>query len=335
MYYNIYIVFHSRRIDVLQTKEFKTFEQQISGLETRKLKFKNKTRAIKILSKYNYFDVINGFESILLNKSSPQKEYKNVYFEDFIDLYRFDMELKKHTLFFIFDIESRLRTSISYHFAQVNCNCVAKTMNYTDPSFYQQPSTSDKYLSDKFKYFDLFKKLYKNKNKTYGTYIDELKDEKEYISQYTNPPFWVTIKGLPFGTLYFTFLFLKQTEKNNVLNDFNLKQSDEVVFTQSLYFVKELRNYCAHLELLTRLKQKRVTNINYYNDLSLYIKLSNGKTLNYMDALKNLKIYGNISTIKKCIILFYIKMLLKGRRKIAKKLLGKMGQQDIMKWIKL
>lgn len=48
------------------TKEFKTIEQQISVLEARKLKFKNKKKAANILSKYNYFDIINGFETILL-----------------------------------------------------------------------------------------------------------------------------------------------------------------------------------------------------------------------------------------------------------------------------
>lgn len=37
-----------------ETKEFKTIEQQINALDERKLKFKNKTKAREILSKYNY-----------------------------------------------------------------------------------------------------------------------------------------------------------------------------------------------------------------------------------------------------------------------------------------
>ena len=35
-----------------ETKEFKTIEQQINALDERKLKFKNKTKAREILSKY-------------------------------------------------------------------------------------------------------------------------------------------------------------------------------------------------------------------------------------------------------------------------------------------
>ena len=61
------------------TKEFKTVEQQIRGLEQRNLKFKNKRRAVEILYKYNYFDIINGFESILLKQGTSQKVYENVY----------------------------------------------------------------------------------------------------------------------------------------------------------------------------------------------------------------------------------------------------------------
>ena len=81
------------------TKEFKTLDEQIAILDSRHLKFKNKKKAKKLLGKYNYFDVINGFESILLKKNVPNKEYDNVYFEDFKDLFFFDMRLKKYTLF--------------------------------------------------------------------------------------------------------------------------------------------------------------------------------------------------------------------------------------------
>lgn len=58
------------------------------------MKFKNRKKAADVLRKYNYFDVINGFETILLKKNTAEKEYEGVYFEDFRDLYFFDMRLK-------------------------------------------------------------------------------------------------------------------------------------------------------------------------------------------------------------------------------------------------
>ena len=57
------------------TKDFRTIDEQIEGLEKRGLQFKNKKKAVDILKKYNYFDVINGFESILLKRNVGVKEY--------------------------------------------------------------------------------------------------------------------------------------------------------------------------------------------------------------------------------------------------------------------
>ena len=79
------------------TKEFKTIDEQINILSERGLKFKNKKKAADVLKRYNYFDVINGFESILLKKNVQNKEYENVYFEDFRDIFFFDMKLKKYS----------------------------------------------------------------------------------------------------------------------------------------------------------------------------------------------------------------------------------------------
>ena len=139
------------------TKEFKTIDEQIAILGSRHLKFKNKKKAAELLSRYNYFDVINGFESILLKKNVSNKEYDYIYFEDFRDLYFLDMKLKKFTLFKIFDIESRLRTSIAYNFAETYCNTPANTLNYLNPNYYNAPPVNDKNMTNRFNSFDLFR----------------------------------------------------------------------------------------------------------------------------------------------------------------------------------
>lgn len=318
------------------TKEFKTFEQQIHGLEARKLKFRNKKKSLETLQKYNYFDVINGFESILLNSGVTPKEYNGVYFEDFYDLFKFDMELKRQTLYKVFDIESQLRTSIAYHFASIHCSTIPTTMNYTKPCCYQAPSTTDTYLTKKFAHFDLFRtaQVDPRGRVTKPSYIDSLKKDKEYIKQYIEPPVWVVIKSLPLGSLYFTFLFLDNAVKSLVLQDFGFTISDTNIFEQSIYVLKEIRNDCAHLELVTRFKLKRNSKLNYFNDLTNFAGLS--KTpLNYKDVVKVIKIFGNINDIKWIIFKFYFKMCIKGRKGIAKKILGKMGRKDIISWIKL
>lgn len=318
------------------TKEFKTIEEQIVGLDGRGLKFKNKRKAAEVLKKYNYFDVINGFESILLKKNTAVKEYEGVYFEDFRDLYFFDMKLKKYTLFKIFDIESRLRTSIAYNFAEEYCNTVSDTMNYTNPAYYKAPSPSDKHMSNIFATFDLFRKtqLLPSGKVKKKSFIDELKNDRDYVGQYTDPPFWVVIKALPLGSLYYIFVFLNDTVKEKVLKDFGLELSDAPIFEQALFVLKEVRNQCAHLELITRFRLKRKVSLNNFNDITGRAGLSHDK-LNYLDVVKIFILFGSVSDIKSVIAVFYFKMLIKGRKKIAEKALAKMGRKNFRVWMKL
>ncbi len=244
------------------TKKFKTVREQISCLEKRKLKFKNKVNAEIILKKYNYFDVVNGFESLLLKVSKSNKEYENIWFEDFEKLFFFDMRLKETTLSKIFDIESRLRTSIAYNFAETYCKDISVTMNYTNPKYYKRPNKNDTHLINVLNNFDLFrmKPYYHNGNIKKKSFINELKKEKQYVRQYCKPPFWVTIKALPLGSLYYTFIFLDDTVKEKVLKDFGMDLVDAKAFEQALFVLKEMRNQCAHLELITRFKLKSKMN---------------------------------------------------------------------------
>jgi abortive infection bacteriophage resistance protein len=319
------------------TKDFKTVDEQISILLGRGLKFKNKKKAAKVLSQYNYFDVINGFESILLKKNVSKKEYENVYFEDFRDLFFFDMKLKKYTLFKIFDVEARLRTSIAYNFAATYCRTTADTLNYLNPAYYHAPVATDTNMTNRFNSFDLFRttQYWPNGHVKSRSFIDDLKRDKAYANQYTDPPFWVAIKALPLGSLYYTFVFLDDVVKEKVLRDFGLTLTDAKAFEQALFVLKEMRNQCAHLELITRFKMKRRRSaLNNFNDIRILAGLGRGD-LSYLDTLKILKTFGPILDIKRQIGNFYFKMFFKGRKRIADKALSKMGRKKLSVWMKL
>ena len=318
------------------TKEFKTIEKQIELLDSRHLKFRNKSKAKVILSKYNYFDIINGFESIFVINGRPTKEYEGVYFEDFCDCYNFDRKLKTATLIKILDIEARLKTSIAYHFAEAYCNTIPNTMNYTLSSFYQAPITTDTHLTNVFNTFELFRQTTYNPDGTIRrrSHISDLKNQKQYIAVYDKPPFWVTIKTLSFGALYYLFVFLPNNVKERVLADFGFKLSDAICFTQAVSILKEIRNQCAHLELITRFKLKQDPKLNNYYDIKAKAKLSR-RDLYFIDVVKILKLFGEIKTIKNTIRVFYYKSLFKFRKKIAIKILSKMGRKKLSVWMQL
>lgn len=161
-----------------------------------------------------------------------------------------------------------------------------------------------------------------------------MKNDRDYVGQYTEPPFWVVIKALPLGSLYYTFVFLDDTVKEKVLKDFGLELSDAALFEQALFVLKEVRNQCAHLELITRFRLKRKVSLNNLNDITVRAGLSHGK-LNYLDVVKIFILFGNVSDIKKVIATFYLKMLVKGRKKISDKALAMMGRKKFSVWMKL
>ncbi|MCR4900023.1 MAG: Abi family protein [Treponema sp.] len=110
-------------------KQFKTIDEQVLLLKSRNLVFNNESEAKNLLKKFNYFDIINGTENILLKTMNP-KIYDNVFFEDFYNIYKFDTEIRILTLKKIFEIEARLRTSLAHNFASQFCTQIQDTLNY-------------------------------------------------------------------------------------------------------------------------------------------------------------------------------------------------------------
>lgn len=144
----------------------------------------------------------------------------------------------------------------------------------------------------------------------------------------------MTIKALPLGSLYYTYVFLNNTVKEKVLRDFGMELADSAVFEQALFIIKEMRNQCAHLELITRFKIKGKLSLNYFNDIKAKAGLARGN-LFYIDVLKIFKLFGGITDIKREIVWFYFRMTLKRRKKIADKAISKMGRKKLSVWMKI
>lgn len=317
------------------TKEFKTLEEQVELLKSRGLRINNVDKAVEVLSKYNYFDIVNGFETLFL-KDKINKKYEGVYFDDLQMVYEFDMKIKLGVLQIIFDIESRLRTSIAYHFSGKYCTNKGCIMEYTNKDNYTKPPSTETYMYKKFKYFDLFQGRQLNRDGTEKkkSYIDKLKEYKPYIGKYKEPPFWVVIKALPLGSLYFLFTFLDVDVKTRVLADFGLEYKDCDAFIEALFVIKEARNDCAHLELVTRFRLKKVKGQMEYKNLVQTVNVSKGD-LNFMDVAKVLGWLGTNKRVKREILYFALRMKLRNRSSITNKLLAKMGRKNVYNWIKL
>ena len=57
-------------------KPFKTIEQQLDILRSRKLEIDDELAARNALSSYGYYEIVNGYKSFLLNSLSEEEKWK-------------------------------------------------------------------------------------------------------------------------------------------------------------------------------------------------------------------------------------------------------------------
>lgn len=81
------------------SKPFKTYRQQLNILRSRNLIIDNGSKAIDILKKEGYYNIINGYKEIFLDeplsKQMGMDYYKNgTTFNHIYALYDFDREIR-------------------------------------------------------------------------------------------------------------------------------------------------------------------------------------------------------------------------------------------------
>lgn len=394
-----------------QDKEFRNVYKQIRLLKERGVFFSNLKYTKCQLMEKSYFNLINGFETLLLDDpKNPPKKYSHTHFQDFLDLYEFDLKLSSMIFSKISEFETKLKTSIAYYFSKNHCSTLAENNNYIDINYYKIPGTTDgpaEYVNN-FTKHRLFKVYYFegrfrgtfngkvtfNGNKTvlqghfigrfgstpireitngkltiynnrqpailkqinaittdsnttmitelnirnvriYGlNYIDDCKIKFNYINEYKNPPFWVAIKPLMMNDLLVLMYGLDKRTFNEVLRNFNLKPNDREKFLNSIAILKELRNTCAHFELVNRFRTSSKLPINAHLIDELKLKtLRSQYVIKLYDTLKILDIYVDVSEIEKLLWEFYDHLSKTGRIHLATRLYDRMGNFNIYEWI--
>lgn len=122
-------------------KLFKSLDEQVDIQKKRNLNcFDDKMK--KDLLKYNYFNIINAFEDLLLDDLN-NKKYGSKSFYDFKRLYSLDRKLSKFLFENILAIENEVKTSIAYYFSESYCSLgESSILNYLDSSNYGGVNTS-------------------------------------------------------------------------------------------------------------------------------------------------------------------------------------------------
>jgi len=123
-------------------KDFKSLDEQIQTLLGRNLVISNIASAKNHLLTKNYFELINGFESLFIDQTNTSKTFlSGVTFDNFLNLYSFDKKLSSIIFNRIDRFENKLKASVSYRFSEYifSKNPNAPHDFYIDPNNYDNP----------------------------------------------------------------------------------------------------------------------------------------------------------------------------------------------------
>ena len=249
-------------------KTFKTIDEQIEILKSRNIIMDDYDKAYKILSKNNYYYLINGYKDLFIDIESKEEKYiKNTKLEEIYALYEFDKDIKINFLKYFLLIENEIDSYIAYEFSKVygHKNYLIPN-NFTNLNF--KNNLIDKFINDvnlEIQY------QYKNSNEMIVHYIDK----------YNYVPLWVLVRVLSFGKISRFYSLMKPKEQNNISKKYNLRINEFKIILHNLTLV---RNICAHDEKLYDIKMKsRISNNIYHKKLKIESK--NG---NYQYATRDL-----------------------------------------------
>ena len=214
--------------DNTYSKAFKTYEEQVSILQKRNLTISNPSYILSKLEHINYYRLSAYFEPFQYSRESENKNkfLDGKTFEDIIQLYYFDCELRKLIFEAIESIEIYFRTQITYYHAKEY-----GAFGYLNK---ENLETSQE-LFDK-----VIESIQDEKSRSQELFIKHFKDTYKT----TDLPIWAVVEVISFGTLSKMYTMLKTNEQKQVIQ--KLRGINKDVFKNWLHGLSVLRNVCAH-----------------------------------------------------------------------------------------
>ncbi|MEQ9286360.1 MAG: Abi family protein [Cyclobacteriaceae bacterium] len=209
------------------TKPALSIAQQVELLESRGVTVENKSKAENYLSNISYYR-LSAYLLPFQDRTFAGNRYNNgVTFDDILNLYLFDRELR----LLIFDIIERLevafRTQIIYQYS-----------NDYGAWWYEDP----KHFINNYHYSKNLARIDEEIERSNEVFI------KHYRNKYTSPqrpPAWMTFEVITMGLLSKVFRNLEITDaKKRIARHFKLPTP--YVLESWMHSITYVRNLCAH-----------------------------------------------------------------------------------------
>jgi abortive infection bacteriophage resistance protein len=235
-----------------------SINEQISKLQERGLEFPENINAGNYLSNISYYR-LRAYTYPFQDNNNPDHPFiKKVSFEDIINLYVFDRQLRLLIFNAIEKIEISFRTQIIYHFA-----LKYGSHWHTNPALY----------NDSVRFAEQINSLQIEIDRSHETFI---KHYKEKYTQPKEPPCWMSLEVSSMGLLSKIFYNLKKDScKDEITKHFGLKDVD--VLENWMQCISLIRNICAHHGRIWNRRIKKIT----IAKKTLYPYISNKQILQY------------------------------------------------------
>lgn len=211
-----------------------TYEQQIKLLKDRGLNIPDEPKALRYFQQISYYRLSAYF---LPYQQVKDTFNQGVQFDNILDTYRFDRELR----ILVFDCIERIEITIRAQMIHILAH------NYKSSHWQDNPNVfKDPYSNGRGVLIDPFNEVQKIININCSANNPEvfIKHYKENYSSPQNPPSWMCLELLTMGELSRLYMGLrKNSDKQEIAAFFGLHHT---VFTSWLHTLTYVRNVCAH-----------------------------------------------------------------------------------------
>lgn len=231
-------------------KVFKTTNSQIRILRERGMIIKNGSKVKKLLERDNYYNIINGYKDLFLDKTkslSSETYIENTDFLEIYALYLFDREIRSIFLKYILEIENNMKAVLAYEFSKKYGHDSYLKVDNFDTTIHPweiRKTKAQKIGEVSELIINIQKEIAKHLSKN-NPMISHYMLEEGYV------PLWVLVNILTLGTVSSFYQNLKQEDQNNIGRKFSMRPDE---LKSILLVLTVFRNQCAHDSRLYNMK---------------------------------------------------------------------------------
>lgn len=243
-------------------KEFKNYNEQIELLKNRGLTILDEEYTIKKLKEGNYYNIINGYKDLFINKGTKDNFINGVTFCEIYELYDFDRALKNIFFKQILKVENILRALISYNFSEKFGND-----NYLKLDNFETLKNSGCSMKKYQSRIEQIQLLFCNLQSDISKSISKKDYINHYILKYGFVPLWVLVNAITLGRLSQFYSLMNQSVRVKVSMHWNIAEGD---LNQYIKVLAYYRNLCAHDERLYNSKfNQHIPDTTYHDYLNI------------------------------------------------------------------